>query len=45
MIDVDECSLGTDDCDQMCQNNVGSFSCSCGDGYSLDSNGYTCNGK
>ncbi|XP_035699002.1 polycystin-1-like [Branchiostoma floridae] len=38
--DVDECSLGTDDCDQICENVPGSFTCSCWDGYIMD--GGTC---
>ncbi|XP_078575292.1 uncharacterized protein LOC144861342 isoform X2 [Branchiostoma floridae x Branchiostoma japonicum] len=40
LTDIDECSLGTDDCDQICENVVGSFSCSCWDGYAMD--GGTC---
>ena len=42
--DVDECSKGTDNCRQMCTNNMGSFVCGCYSGYHLDSDGFTCNG-
>ena len=36
--DIDECHLGTDDCDVNgeCNNTVGSFSCYCKPGYSGD---------
>ena len=44
LIDIDECDLNTDNCDQVCLNNVGSFSCDCGFGYELDGDGTTCNG-
>ena len=40
--DIDECSTGDNECEQMCVNNHGSYSCECGDGYALDSNGITC---
>ena len=32
-------------CEQVCTNTNGSFSCSCGSGYSLDSNMLNCSGK
>ena len=37
--DVDECALGTDDCDgnATCTNLEGTFSCSCNDGFTDDS--------
>ena len=44
VIDIDECSLSTDRCDQSCQNTVGSYTCSCNAGYTLDGNGQTCDG-
>ena len=44
MIDIDECDLNTHNCDQVCLNNVGSFSCDCGFGYELGGDGTTCNG-
>ena len=44
--DINECSAGTDNCAQNCQNNgnCGGFSCSCDTGYTLDSNGHSCSG-
>ena len=49
-LDVDECGLapGADgahncDADATCANTVGSFTCTCNDGYSGD--GITCTGK
>ncbi|WP_437933073.1 EGF domain-containing protein [Sorangium sp. So ce341] len=40
--DIDECALGTDDCDAnaACTNTPGSFTCACNTGYSGD--GTTC---
>ena len=34
-IDIDECELGSDDCDENaeCTDSIGSFSCSCNFGY------------
>ena len=44
--DIDECRAGTDNCNQLCRNNIGSFSCTCNvPGSTLDNNGYTCNGR
>jgi hypothetical protein len=42
--DIDECTADTDGCGQVCTNTDGSFTCSCNSGYTLDSNGRTCNG-
>ena len=43
-VDNDECMLGTDRCTQTCHDTPGSYTCSCRAGYSLDSDGFTCNG-
>ena len=40
--DVDECTLGSDDCDQICIDTAGSFFCKCYPGYSLSSDSQTC---
>lgn len=45
IIDINECIANTDDCDQGCQNTVGSFLCTCRDGYVLSGDGRTCSGK
>lgn len=39
--DTDECPAI---CEQICTDYVGSFNCSCNEGYSLDVDGYSCNG-
>ncbi|XP_066299111.1 fibulin-2-like [Branchiostoma lanceolatum] len=43
-LDIDECdsNYGRGPCDQTCDNSVGSFTCSCGIGYNLNSDGRTC---
>ena len=40
--DVDECSLGTHNCQQLCINTNGSHRCDCEEGYALNSDGRTC---
>ena len=42
--DIDECAAETDDCSQTCTNTVGSFTCGCNSGYTLDDDGINCNG-
>lgn len=44
-IDIDECAIGTDNCDENanCTNNEGSFSCRCRSSYFGD--GITCLGE
>jgi len=41
-IDIDECLSSP--CGHTCINTVGSFVCSCNNGYVLDSDGLSCNG-
>ena len=43
--DIDECAIGTDNCDSraICTNTVGSFTCACRVGY--DGNGIFCSGN
>ena len=42
--DYDECTDNNGGCDQICSNTIGSFFCSCGDGYMLDVDMISCNG-
>ena len=42
--DNNECLMGTDRCEQNCHNTVGSYTCSCNAGYTLNSDGRNCNG-
>ena len=43
--DIDECSALPAPCSQECNNTIGSFVCYCTDGYYLDDDMRTCNGK
>ena len=43
-LDIDECTQNTDSCDHYCTNTVGSYYCNCTRGYTLTSNGRTCQG-
>ena len=45
ILDLDECSLDTDTCDDnaVCTNNAGSYTCTCNNGYS--GNGTKCEGN
>ena len=43
-IDVDECSNRQHNCDHVCGNIVGSFDCSCQNGFILQPDGRTCEG-
>ena len=42
--DVDECTAGTHNCEQLCTNTPGGYNCSCNTGYELSANGYQCQG-
>ena len=39
---INECQLGTDDCDHKCTDNDGSYTCDCRSGYRLTNDGKTC---
>ena len=43
--DVNECAVGTDNCDAnaVCTNTIGSFTCGCQSGYA--GSGVTCSGE
>lgn len=43
--DIDECSLDSVNCDQLCSNSNGSYACSCRSGFVLNDNNYTCDGE
>ena len=43
--DIDECSNGTHSCVQMCNNTHGAYHCLCRDGYELESDGFSCEGR
>ena len=45
MTDIDECSLDTDMCAQICRDTAGSYTCDCSPGYTLSLNGRDCNGN
>ena len=40
--DLNECATANGGCAQTCTNSVGSYSCSCASGYTLDANGHSC---
>lgn len=43
--DINECATSNGNCTQVCTNTVGSYYCSCMTGYTLNSNGQTCDGR
>ena len=43
--DIDECATSNGRCEQICNNTIGSFYCSCDTGYQLDGNGLNCTGE
>ena len=43
-VDVNECSEGTHVCQGVCDNTLGSYQCMCGAGFTLSSDGHTCEG-
>lgn len=42
--DVNECAFGSGPCSQICTNTLGSFTCSCEEGFQLASDGRGCIG-
>lgn len=44
-VDVDECADNNGGCQHQCTDTVGGYECSCKDGYSIDCDGHSCNGK
>lgn len=43
--DKNECLVNNGDCEQGCENTVGSYECTCPLGYQLMDNGRACNGN
>ena len=41
-VDIDECSQGTSRCSQLCTNTIGSYICTCHNGYQLGNDNHTC---
>ncbi|XP_019614687.1 PREDICTED: uncharacterized protein LOC109462574 [Branchiostoma belcheri] len=41
--DINECETNNGGCEQICTNTIGSFECSCRDGFLLAADGLTCN--
>ena len=45
-VDVNECEEGTSGCQQMCNNTIGSYVCSCYPGYHLkEEDRHMCEGE
>ena len=44
ILDIDECTQGTNGCNHNCTNTVGSYYCTCMVGYELESDNHTCTG-
>lgn len=42
--DIDECELNIDNCEGNCTDTEGNFTCSCNEGYRLQSDGFSCGG-
>ena len=43
--DINECASGNGGCHHTCRNTVGSYRCSCNNGYSLSGDNHTCTGN
>ena len=43
-IDINECANNGGGCEHNCVNLLGSYECSCREGYSLAVDGFSCNG-
>ena len=42
--DVDECNNDTSGCEQLCNNTIGSYYCTCSEGYYLGNDNHSCLG-
>ena len=45
LVDIDECTDGTDNCTDGCVNTEGSYYCTCSEGYELMDGNNTCVGE
>jgi len=43
--EIDECSTGEDNCQQLCNNLPGTYNCSCNTGFMLNNDSRTCSGR
>ena len=43
--DVNECTEGMNQCQEICQNMIGSYTCDCNDGFMLSTDGRSCIGN
>ena len=43
--DVEECSIGTHNCSQLCVELDGEYECDCSNGYELGDDEFTCEGE
>ena len=44
-LDNNECATDNGNCDDVCVNSLGNFHCACQEGFSLTSNGISCEGE
>ena len=44
VLDTDECAMKNDGCNQTCINEIGIYHCECESGYTLNIDGYLCDG-
>ena len=44
-VDNNECEVNNGGCSQNCNNTLGSYRCSCEEGYSLNFDQFSCSGK
>lgn len=45
ILELDECEFNKHQCEHICVNRIGGYECDCFSGYSLKSDGYTCESK
>ena len=45
LLDIDECQIDLDTCDDICVNTYGTYECACSTGYDLNDDEETCAGN